>query len=310
MRKVIDPGNEKEEIVLFDNIVYSVRKDLEGNPIKLKMSIMQQREGMELKLATGMETEVRKSIHPVLLWIPGGGWRGADKNQMLGEMVQFVNAGYIVASMYYRSSAQGKFPDQIEDVKTAIRFLRANAEKYSIDPEHIGVFGRSAGGHLATLAAMNKDEWESDEWKEYSSKVQCCCDMFGPLDLVANMEVEEKKFSDPNFRWHKLSDTHGGALVGGDDSTIKARAAIASPINYINSDMCPLMIIHGDSDPIVPIEGNSEAFWKKLEESGLAARAEYYIIKGGGHGSREFWQDSVKDLIISFFDRYLKKEEQ
>lgn len=163
MKKVIDPGNKKREIVLTDNIVYSVQKDLDGSPLELKLSIMRQKEGAELKLATGQDTLQTDSAHSVLIWIPGGGWRGADKNLMLGEMVQFVNAGYVVASMYYRSSAEGHFPDQIVDVKTAVRFLRANAEKFDIDPEHIGVFGRSAGGHLAALAAMNEDNYTDGE---------------------------------------------------------------------------------------------------------------------------------------------------
>lgn len=306
MSKIFDPGNQKKEIVVTDNIVYSVQKDLEGNPLELKLSIMRQKEGTELKLATGDDAYIKEEVHPALVWVPGGGWRGTDKNQMLGEMVQFVNAGYVVVSIYYRSSAQGKFPDQIIDVKTAVRFLRANAEKYSIDPDHIGIFGRSAGGHLAALAAMNEDEWTNGEYGEYSSKVQCCCDMFGPVDIVANMEMEEKKFSDPSFRWHCLSDTHGGALIGGDEETMKERAAIASPVNHVNPGMCPVLILHGDADPIVPMEVSSEIFWKKIEEAGLTDRAEYYVVKNGGHGSREFWQDSVKELMIGFFDRYLK----
>ena len=118
--------------------------------------------------------------------------------------------------------------------------------------------------------------------------------------------MEEKKFSDPSFRWHCLSDTHGGALIGGDEETMKERAAIASPVNHVNPGMCPVLILHGDADPIVPMEVSSEIFWKKIEEAGLTDRAEYYVVKNGGHGSREFWQDSVKELMIGFFDRYLK----
>ena len=306
MRKVIDPGNMKKEIILTDNIVYSHQTDLQGKPLELKLSIMQQKEGAELKLATGQDTPNEEGRHPLLVWIPGGGWRGADKNQMLGEMVQFVNAGYIVASIYYRSSAQGHYPDQIIDVKTAIRFLRAHADKYDIDPDRIGVFGRSAGGHLASLAAMNEDDHTDGEWQGYSSKVQCCCDMFGPVDMLANMLMEEKKFDDPKFRWHKLEDTHGGALLGGDPATMKERAAAASPVNHVNPNMCPILILHGDADPIVPTNVSSDIFWRKIEEAGLTDRAEYYVVMNGGHGSREFWQDSVKELMIAFFDRHLK----
>ena len=308
MKKVINPGFAKKTINLMDNIVYSHQKDLNGNPMELKMSIMLQNGNSEMRLAAGEDDpKADHSPKPALLWIPGGGWRGADKNLMLGEMSEFARAGYVVASMYYRSSAEGHWPDQLIDVKTAIRFLRANAEKYEIDPDRIGVFGRSAGGHLAAFAAMNtEDGCEGSEWKEYSDKVQACCNMFGPTDIVANMEVEEKKFSDSSFRWHSVEETHGGALLGGDPATMKDRAKAASPVNFVNPDMCPMQILHGNSDPIVPIEASSDILYRKICEAGLEDRADYYVIEHAGHGTREFFQDSVKELMIDFFDKHLK----
>lgn len=308
MKKVLRPGTEKKTLTLIDNIVYSRPVDLQGNPMELKMSILLQNGNSEMKLAVGEDDP--KEDHtpkPALLWIPGGGWRGADKNQMLGEMTEFAKAGYVVASMYYRSSAEGYFPDQLIDVKTAIRFLRANASKYEIDPERIGVFGRSAGGHLAAFAAMNTEGYNSEEWSGYSSVVQACCDMFGPVDILASMVMEEKKFTDPNFRWHSLDQTHGGAFVGGDVETMKERAVAASPVNFISESMCPIQIFHGDNDPIVPKEVSSDILYQKIQEAGLEDWAEYYVIQHGGHGSREFFQDSVKELMITFFDRNLKK---
>ncbi|HJC48216.1 MAG TPA: alpha/beta hydrolase [Candidatus Lachnoclostridium pullistercoris] len=308
MKKVINPGFQKKTINLIDNIVYSHQKDLEGRPMELKMSIMLQNGNSEMRLAAGADDPKEDhSPKPALLWIPGGGWRGADKNMMLGEMSEFARAGYVVASMYYRSSGEGHWPDQLIDVKTAIRFLRANAAKYEIDPDRIGVFGRSAGGHLAAFAAMNtEDGCEGTEWKEFSDKVQACCNMFGPTDIVANMEVEEKKFADPKFRWHSVEETHGGALLGGDPATMKERAKTASPVNFVNPDMCPMMILHGNSDPIVPIEASSDILYRKICEAGLEDRADYYVVEHAGHGTREFFQDSVKELMIQFFDSHLK----
>lgn len=308
MKKVINPGFQKKTINLIDNIVYSHQKDLEGRPMELKMSIMLQNGNSEMRLAAGADDPKEDhSPKPALLWIPGGGWRGADKNMMLGEMSEFARAGYVVASMYYRSSGEGHWPDQLIDVKTAIRFLRANAAKYEIDPDRIGVFGRSAGGHLAAFAAMNtEDGCEGTEWKEFSDKVQACCNMFGPTDIVANMEVEEKKFSDPKFRWHSVEETHGGALLGGDPATMKERAKAASPVNFVNPDMCPMTILHGNSDPIVPIEVSSDILYRKICEAGLEDRADYYVVEHAGHGTREFFQDSVKELMIQFFDSHLK----
>ena len=290
MKKVINPGFAKKTINLIDNIVYSHQKDLDGNPMELKMSIMIQNGNSEMRLAAGEDDPKEDhSPKPALVWIPGGGWRGTDKNMMLGEMSEFARAGYVVASIYYRSSAEGHFPDQLIDVKTAIRFLRANAAK------------------LAAFAAMNtEDGCQGTEYKEYSDKVQACCNMFGPTDIVANMEIEEKKFADPKFRWHSVEETHGGALLGGDPATMKERAKDASPVNFVNPGMCPMQILHGNSDPIVPIEASSDILYQKICDAGLEDRADYYVVEHAGHGTREFFQDSMKELMISFFDKHLK----
>ena len=307
MKKVIDPGFEKKTINLIDNVVYSHVTDLEGNPLELKLSVMLQNGNSEQRLAIN-EDDPREdhSPKPALVWIPGGGYRGADKNLMLGEMSEFARAGYVVVSIYYRSSAQGKWPAQIQDVKTAIRFLRANAAKYEVDPDRIGVFGRSAGGHLATFAALNTDGYDTEEWAGYSSKVQAAINMFGSTDTTALMKSEMARFSDPNFRWHKVEDTHGGALLGGDPNTMLERSALDNPLNYINPGMAPLQILHGDNDPICPIELTSEPLYEKMVAAGLGGQTDFYIVKHAGHGSREFFQDSVKELMIAFFDKYLK----
>lgn len=307
MRGVLEVGTEKKTINLVDNVVYAHVTDLEGRPLELKLSVMLQNGNAEMRLAVGEDDP--KEDHtpkPALIFVPGGGWRGADKNLMLGEMPEFVKAGYVVASIDYRNSGLGKWPAQIEDVKTAIRFLRSHAEQFEIDPERIGIFGRSAGGQLSAFAAMNTEGYDTDEWQGFSSKVQCCIDMFGPTDIGANMDMETRKFSDPEFRWHTIEETHGGALIGGDPATIRERAELASPDNYVNDGMAPMMILHGDNDPIVPKEVSSDLLYQKIKEKGLEDRCEYYVVKHAGHGTREFFQDKTKDLMIRFFDQHLK----
>jgi len=307
MKSIWNPGVEKKTINLIDNVVYSHVTDLAGSPLELKMSLMLQNGNSELRLAVNEDDPKEDhSPKPVLIFVPGGGWRGTDKNLMLGEMSEFARAGYVVASVYYRNSAQGKWPAQIQDIKTAIRFLRANAAKYEINPERIGIFGRSAGGHLSAFAGMNTDGYDTEEWAGCSSKVEAVIDMFGPVDIGANMDMEAPKLKDPKFRWHSIEETHGGALIGGDPATIRARAEAASPVNFVNAGMAPIMILHGDNDPLVPMNCSSDILYRKAEEAGLADRIEYYVIPHAGHGSREFFQDSTKALMIEFFDKNLK----
>ncbi|MCI6888371.1 MAG: alpha/beta hydrolase [Lachnospiraceae bacterium] len=307
MRYEIKPGRERKSINFIDNIVYSRQKDLQGNDMELKMSIMLQNGNSEMRLASGRDDEGDdRTPKPAILWVPGGGYRGCDKNLMVAEMAFLADAGYVVASMYYRSSAEGHFPDQIIDVKTAVRFLRAHADEYEIDPDHIGIIGRSAGGHLSALAAVNCDRYDTEEWSGYSSRVQACCDLFGPVDFVKLMESDDYNMKhDPNFRWKTVEETHAGAVLGGDPETMKDRCKEFCPPYILTEDLCPIQILHGDCDKLVPSE-ISEDFYRKIVEEGMEDRADLYILKGAGHGTKEFFQPEVKKLIREFFDKHLK----
>ncbi|MBP3241057.1 MAG: alpha/beta hydrolase [Oribacterium sp.] len=308
MRTVIEPGKKRKSINFLDSIVYSEVKDPDDEPIKLEMSIMLQNGNSEMRLAAGVTDEEDKSPKPCIVWIPGGGYRGCDKNLMVAEMAFLADAGYVVASIYYRSSAEGHMPDQIVDVKTAIRFLRAHADEYEIDKEQIGVIGRSAGGHLAALAAMNADDFHGDEWKEESDEVQACVDLFGPVDIPWLLKYEESVYNKAPecYRWKNVAESHGGAVMGGDynEDMIK-RAEKVSPPYLISDKMSPIMIMHGDIDKLVPVDV-SEEFYRKIVEKGLEEKAELYILRNAGHGTRDFFQDSVKKLILEFFDSHLK----
>lgn len=305
---MIDPGKERRSINFIDNIVYSQVTDLEGKPLELTLSLMAQNGNSEMRLADGRDDEVSTGRQPLIIWINGAGWRGCDKNLMAAEMHFLAEAGFAVSCIYYRSSAQGHMPDQLIDCKTAVRFFRANAEKYNIDPERIGVIGRSAGGHLAAFMAMNNPGFDTDEWAGFSSQVQASCDMFGPTDIPYCSEINFDLVGKPGFRWKDMSETHEGALLGIRPDTsreeILARGAKASPINYVNDAMCPLQILHGDQDPLVPAEV-SERFYRKLCQAGLEDRTDFYILKNGGHGTREFFQLSTKKLIADFFRKHL-----
>jgi acetyl esterase/lipase len=124
---------------------------------------------------------------PVIVWIHGGAWIGGSKDSGIPLLLPFAKRGYFCASISYRFSKEAKFPAQIEDCKCAIRFLRAKAKEFNIDTERIGVWGESAGGHLAAMLGTAGDvkEFEgSGGWEGFSSRVSAVCDWFGPSDLL------------------------------------------------------------------------------------------------------------------------------
>ncbi len=308
MRYYINPERRKKTVNFTDHIVYSRVKDLEGNALNLELSIMSMSGNSELKAAAADAKETDKvSAQPVIVWLSGGGYRGVDKNQMIGELEHLAEAGYAVVMVYYRSSAQGHWPDQLVDVKTAIRFLRAHAAQYLLDADHIGIMGRSAGGHISAMAGMNLEGYDSAEWAGYSSKVQAVVDMFGPVNTYALLEHEKENMArDPDYRWKTLEETHGGALIGGDPETIMERARASSAI-YLMDQMkepAPLLILHGDGDWLVPPQ-ISEEYYNALVAAGYEDQTELYLLKGAGHGTPEFFQPQVREITRNFFARYL-----
>ncbi len=303
MRKTINPGKSRRTINMHDEIVFSHVKDLKGNPLDLTMSVMVQNGNAEMRLATGRDDETDLEPKPLIVWINGGGWRGVPHNLMAAELTYLADNGYVVACIYYRSFNEGHYPDQLIDCKTAVRFLRANAETYNIDPKRVGVMGRSAGGHLSSLMAMNLPGYDTEEWGDMPSTVSACVDLFGPTDLQA--AYDRSVASIPNQRAQRIEDIVEAKLLGGDMATLRDRCYDASPINHINDKMCPMLIMHGDQDAVVPYS-MSENFYNKIVEMGYGDRVDFITVENGGHGTREFFQQQTRDEILSFFDRTLK----
>ncbi len=309
MIKKLDPGRERRTINFLDSIRYSTVTDRSGSPLDLTLSLMVQNGNSEMRLASGRDDEVSTGRQPVILWFNGFGWRGEDKNMMAAEMEFLAEHGFAVAFVYYRGSGQGAWPAQMTDCRTAVRFLRAHADQYGLDPDHVGVIGRSAGGHLAAWMGLNLDFPDTDEWAGFSSQVQAAVDMFGPVDLPFLVRITQQHIKQPGFRWSTLGASHEGALLDLDDSMsdgeIQRICTAASPLYASKESACPMAILHGDQDPVVPLEV-SERLYSSLVEAGLEDQTELYILKNGGHGTRELFQLSVKEVIADFFQRRLK----
>ena len=224
---------------------------------------------------------------PVILWIHGGGWRAGDKANP--PALALAAKGYAVASMNYRYSQHAVFPAQTHDCKASVRWLRANAKTHGLDPDHIGAWGSSAGGHLVALLGTTNElpELEGDLGNNgCSSRVQAVVDWFGPTDLLTVGAKSTRS-----------------ELIGGDAESHQAEARRASPMTYVSSKACPFLIMHGDKDVTVPIS-QSETFAKALKDAG--ADATFIAVEGAAHGAGRFQQPAQMKAVEDFFAKHLR----
>jgi len=246
---------------------------------------------------------------PLIIWVHGGAWQGGSKAGP-NPALQFLAKGYAVAAINYRLSQHAIYPAQIQDCKEAIRLLRASAKKYNLDPDHFGVWGASAGGHLVALLGTTGGEKElvrtDSPHKDVSDRVQCVVDFFGPIDLtkMAAQALAEPAGAKSKFD-HDGPNSPESKLVGGPIQENKKKAATANPINYIDRNDAPVLMLHGDSDPLVPL-GQSEIFLDALKKAGVPA--ELVVIRGGGHGGAGFGSKENLRKIESFFETHLKRK--
>src|SRR5262249_50544251 len=239
----------------------------------------------------------------LIIWVHGGAWLAGSKNGNNPAM-SFLDKGYAVAAINYRLSQQAVFPAQIEDCKAAVRFLRANAKKYNLNPDAFGAWGASAGGHLVALLGTSGDvkelEGKVGDHTDVSSRVQCVVDFFGPVDLTKMAaQAGPKSALD-----HDAADSPESKLVGGPIQQNKEKAAKANPITFGTKDDPPVLMLHGDADPLVPL-GQSELLLDALKKAGV--EVELVVVKGGGHGGAGFATAENQEKIAKFFEKHLKK---
>ncbi len=234
---------------------------------------------------------------PLIIWIHGGGWQNGSKDSCPPMRKGFAERGYAIASINYRLSGHAVFPAQIEDCKSAIRWLRAHAAEYGLDPQRFGVWGSSAGGHLAALVGTSGDVKAFDVGAnlDQSSRVQAVCDYFGPTDFVAFVTT-------PGYESHATENSPEQKLIGGPIIDNKDKAARANPISYASGDDPAFLIVHGDKDPVVPIN-QSELLFNALKQEGVSVH--FHSIKGAGHG-QGFGGPEIEPMVAAFFDHVLK----
>jgi acetyl esterase/lipase len=234
----------------------------------------------------------RPAPRPAVLWIHGGGWTEGDKRQgpnsisILSGLL--VERGFVAISCNYRLRPKNLHPAQIDDVQRAVRFIRASAAKYQVDPERIGAVGISAGGHLACiLAARETRARANDRLDAYSSRVEAAVSLNGPTDLRASAE------STP-----VLTDVVR-RLTEGDNE----RMADASPIAFVDKNNAPILFIVGDKDPLIP-NSHATRMAEQMRQSGVSA--EVLLLPGAGHAIFPSITPRARDALVAFFERQLK----
>ncbi len=231
---------------------------------------------------------------PVVLWIHGGGWLNGSKDKCKAAFL--ATKGFAVASVGYRLTDQAQWPGQIDDLYTAVHWLRVHGKNYQLDGDHIGAWGSSAGGHLAALLGTRK----YTGLEEVSSRVQAVCDWFGPTDLLIMPPnvVSEKRTLE------QVSKSNGAKLLGKTVRDVPELAKDASAFYQIDERDPPFLIMHGSEDPGVPLE-QSRKFHDALQAAGV--ESEFVIVEGAGHGGAEFNTGEVQEKVRAFFAKHLQK---
>lgn len=237
---------------------------------------------------------------PLIIWIHGGAFRMGDKSGIPFDPppLVYLEQGYAVASLNYRLSQHALFPAQIEDCKAGVRWLRAHAAQYHLDPERFGAWGPSAGGHLVTMlgVAGGVTAFEVGEHLNVSSRVRCVVDYFGPTDFL---QMDAQRL--PDGMMHDPADSPESELVGGTIQENTEAVRRANPITYVTPDAPPFLVVHGDCDPLVP-HGQSTLLVDALQNAGVSV--DFYTVKGAGHGG--FTDPQVPALTNAFLDKHLK----
>lgn len=255
--------------------------------------------GTDLLLQLILPEQVETSpLFPVIVFVQGSAWTFPVVWNKLPMMGMFAREGIAVAMITHRNCMEGHpAPAFLQDTKTAIRFLRANAGKWNLDTDRFGVWGTSSGGNTALLVGLTPDwpEYKTGEYADQSDAVKTVAECFGPTDLFTlGQFVAGASSDDPRGALSR-------ALLGTEDP--EAMAKKISPFYLVEpgKEYPPFMILQGDADPIVPYE-QSTVMAEKLDQCG--AEVEFIKVEGGVH-ERNFWNPAVYDEILGFFKRTL-----
>ena len=235
---------------------------------------------------------------PLLVYVHGGGFTGGDKRKgsAIVDIPAMTERGYVVAAVNYRLAPKYKFPAPLNDVKCAIRFLRANATMYKIDPKRVGIWGGSAGGHLAAFVGLTDSSagFDVGEYSSQSSSVRAVGDLFGPTDFTAEFSLPQKLLL---YRAFETLDSQAPILKQ------------ASPVNYISHAAPPFLILQGEQDDVVPLS-QSQLLHDRLQAANVDVTL--VVVKNANHnfaptgGAISPSRGELSKMLGDFFDRTMK----
>ncbi len=230
---------------------------------------------------------------PAIAFIHGGGWRGGNKSGGVGRVAPLVASGNSVGfSVGYRLTGEAIWPAQIHDCKAAIRWIRANARKYHVDPDRIGVWGSSAGGHLVSMLGTSGDVEKLEGGNGSPDQSSCVVDFCGPSDFTAAKKMEGGR-----------EPSAVTLLLGGPPQEKRDVAREASPVTYVSKDDPPFLIVHGTGDGTVPLQ-QAEILYEALTKAGC--KPVFIKIDGGGHG---IGGAAVQERVNAFLEKHLRGQD-
>lgn len=244
-----------------------------------------------------VESITEKPKLPLVVFVQGSAWTTPKRNKQIPRLSELAHLGYVVATCDHRSTAEGALPPSyLVDIKCAIRFLRANADKYGIDPTRVMIFGTSSGGNIAQLVGLTGDDprYETTEWEGQSDAVKAVISCFGPSNLRTTFrgldqfpEAQEKYkavFGEDVSKWPEIFDS-------------------LSPVTKVDTEKeyPPFLLLHGSGDPVVSFEECVEMY-HVLYDAGVDVTA--WEIEGAEHEGN-FWSVELWKVIIEFIQKNL-----
>jgi len=279
--KILNVKLTQEKIKSIVNVTYSQPVSYFRKNIKLEMDILKPN---------------REGKYPTVLFVPGGSFAHSYKENYLQQRLEIAKAGYVVASMEYRTIPDGVFPQSLEDVKAAIRFLKANADEYGIDKGKIALMGESAGGYLVAMAGVTSGIADYDKGDNLSenSDVQAVVDIYGVTD-----------FGEVDFEIEDIDECYKATFMSVKFwlNDVRNNVESTNPISYISQKTPPFLLMHGDADTLV-LPNQTEMLHKALIEKGVDSKR--YIVPGAGHSDEYWFQPEVTELIIDFLNKKIK----